>query len=115
MRLIVAVPGLLFIRLWRAVFRIHLKLVVILPQARLNLVHNSRSLTYLPLFAYARCACRSTFRSPAEVHFFAEGIAEAHPHPGEVYNIGGGRTSNCSMLGAIALCEDITGKKHDLR
>ena len=28
---------------------------------------------------------------------------------GEVYNIGGGRYSNCSMLEAIALCEEITG------
>jgi CDP-paratose 2-epimerase len=34
-----------------------------------------------------------------------------HPHPGEVYNIGGGGTSNCSRLEAIALCENITGKK----
>jgi len=30
---------------------------------------------------------------------------------GEVYNAGGGRHSNCSMLEAIALCEKITGKK----
>jgi CDP-paratose 2-epimerase len=29
---------------------------------------------------------------------------------GEVYNIGGGRFSNCSVLEAIALCEDITGR-----
>ena len=31
------------------------------------------------------------------------------PRCGEVYNIGGGRSSNCSMLEAIALCEDLTG------
>jgi len=30
---------------------------------------------------------------------------------GEVYNIGGGRHSNCSMLEAIEKCEEITGKK----
>lgn len=30
------------------------------------------------------------------------------PRVGEVYNIGGGRASNCSMLEAIALCEEIT-------
>ena len=30
---------------------------------------------------------------------------------GEVYNIGGGRFSNCSMLEAIQLCEAIAGKK----
>jgi CDP-paratose 2-epimerase len=33
------------------------------------------------------------------------------PRPGEVYNIGGGRHSNCSMLEAIALCEEISGRK----
>lgn len=30
-----------------------------------------------------------------------------NPRPGEVYNIGGGRMSNCSMLEAIDLCENI--------
>jgi CDP-paratose 2-epimerase len=33
------------------------------------------------------------------------------PRPGEVYNMGGSRHSNCSMLEAIALSEEITGKK----
>ncbi len=33
------------------------------------------------------------------------------PRKGEVYNAGGGRYSNCSMLEAIAACENITGKK----
>ena len=33
------------------------------------------------------------------------------PRPGEVYNIGGGRFSNCSMLEAIECCEQITGKE----
>ncbi len=33
------------------------------------------------------------------------------PREGEVYNIGGGRHSNCSVIEAIKLCEDITGKK----
>jgi len=37
-------------------------------------------------------------------HFFE------NPRSGEVYNIGGGRTSNCSMLEAVALCEEITGR-----
>jgi len=32
------------------------------------------------------------------------------PRPGEVYNAGGGRHSNCSMLEAIALCEKIAGQ-----
>jgi CDP-paratose 2-epimerase len=33
------------------------------------------------------------------------------PRPGEVYNAGGGRASNCSMLEAIAQCEALTGRK----
>lgn len=37
-------------------------------------------------------------------HFFG------NPRPGEVYNAGGGRHSNCSMLEAIGMCEDITGR-----
>jgi CDP-paratose 2-epimerase len=32
------------------------------------------------------------------------------PRPGEVYNAGGGRHSNCSMREAITLCERLTGK-----
>jgi CDP-paratose 2-epimerase len=31
------------------------------------------------------------------------------PRPAAVYNIGGGRDSNCSMLEAIELCEQIAG------
>jgi CDP-paratose 2-epimerase len=34
-----------------------------------------------------------------------------NPRPGEVYNAGGSRHSNCSMLEAIQLCEKIVGKK----
>lgn len=32
------------------------------------------------------------------------------PRMAEVYNMGGGRTSNCSMLEAIDLCQEITGR-----
>ena len=35
------------------------------------------------------------------------------PRPGEVYNIGGGVWSNCSMLEAIALAEERVGRKLD--
>lgn len=35
------------------------------------------------------------------------------PRAGEVYNIGGGRRVNCSMLEAIALCEEIAGRALD--
>lgn len=34
-----------------------------------------------------------------------------NPRPGEVYNAGGGRHSNCSMREAIALCEELAGRK----
>ena len=35
------------------------------------------------------------------------------PGVAQVYNIGGGRHSHCSMLEAIALCEEVTGNKLD--
>ncbi len=35
------------------------------------------------------------------------------PRCGEVYNVGGTRFSNCSMVEAIALCETIAGRKLD--
>lgn len=34
-----------------------------------------------------------------------------NPHEGEVYNAGGGRFSNCSMLEGIQLCEEISENK----
>ena len=36
-----------------------------------------------------------------------------NPRSGEVYNMGGGRFSNCSMVEAIDLCEKIAGKQLD--
>jgi len=38
-------------------------------------------------------------------HFFQA------PRAGEVYNLGGSRHSNCSMLEAIEICEDLSGRK----
>ena len=35
------------------------------------------------------------------------------PRAGEVYNMGGSRHSNCSMLEAIELCQEISGRKLD--
>jgi CDP-paratose 2-epimerase len=35
------------------------------------------------------------------------------PRAGEAYNIGGSRFSNCSMVEAIAMCEEITGRRMD--
>jgi CDP-paratose 2-epimerase len=43
----------------------------------------------------------------ALLHFFHK------PRSGEVYNIGGGRHSNCSMLEAISLCQEISGNAMD--
>jgi len=40
-------------------------------------------------------------------HFFQ------NPHPGEVYNIGGGRFANVSVLEAIEMCEKLTGDKFE--
>ncbi len=37
------------------------------------------------------------------------------PRSGEVYNAGGSRHSNCSMMEAFALCEERTGKKMNYR
>jgi CDP-paratose 2-epimerase len=38
-----------------------------------------------------------------------------NPRPGEVYNMGGGRFSNCSMREAIRLCEEISGNEMQVR
>ncbi|MEO7318683.1 MAG: NAD-dependent epimerase/dehydratase family protein, partial [Chthoniobacteraceae bacterium] len=36
-----------------------------------------------------------------------------NPRAGEVYNLGGSRHSNCSMLEAIEVCEELSGRKLD--
>jgi CDP-paratose 2-epimerase len=36
-----------------------------------------------------------------------------NPHAAAVYNLGGGRTCNCSMLEAIELCEQVSGRSLD--
>ena len=38
-----------------------------------------------------------------------------NPRQGEVYNAGGSRHSNCSMMEAIDICENITGKKMNFK
>ena len=42
---------------------------------------------------------------------FAEVFAA--PRCGEVYNIGGGRAANCSVLEAIDACQEIAGRELD--
>ncbi|MFA5100547.1 MAG: NAD-dependent epimerase/dehydratase family protein [Candidatus Omnitrophota bacterium] len=36
-----------------------------------------------------------------------------NPRPGEVYNMGGGRSASVSVLEAVAICEKLSGKKFD--
>jgi CDP-paratose 2-epimerase len=54
---------------------------------------------------------RDNLHSADLVRAFAE--FHAHPRPGAVYNLGGGRYSNCSMLEAIALAKQIAGRELD--
>ena len=61
------------------------------------------------VFGYKGKQVRDNIHSADLVEAFRHFIA--CPRPGEVYNIGGSRHSNCSMLEAIALCENISGSK----
>jgi CDP-paratose 2-epimerase len=61
------------------------------------------------VFGYKGKQVRDNIHSFDLVEAFAEFIWA--PRAGEVYNIGGSRHSNCSMLEAIETCEEISGKK----
>jgi CDP-paratose 2-epimerase len=61
------------------------------------------------VFGYKGKQVRDNIHSFDLVEAFAEFIGA--PRAGEVYNIGGGRHSNCSMLEAIDFCEEISGRK----
>ena len=61
------------------------------------------------IFGYRKKQVRDNIHSADLVRAFHEFFRQ--PRAGEVYNIGGGRTSNCSMSEAIALCERITGRE----
>ncbi len=61
------------------------------------------------IFGYNRKQVRDNIHAADLVRAFEEVFR--NPCSGEVYNIGGGRHSNCSMLEAIALCEEITGNE----
>jgi len=61
------------------------------------------------VFGYKGKQIRDNIHSSDLVNAFWEFFQA--PRVGEVYNIGGGRHSHCSMLEAIALCEEISGKK----
>jgi CDP-paratose 2-epimerase len=61
------------------------------------------------VFGYGGKQVRDNIHAADLVRAFAA-YHEA-PRPAAVYNIGGGRESNCSMLEAIDLCEEIAGRE----
>ena len=61
------------------------------------------------VFGYKGKQVRDNIHSYDLVNAFWEFFKS--PRTGEVYNIGGGRHANCSMLQAIAACERISGRK----
>jgi CDP-paratose 2-epimerase len=65
------------------------------------------------VFGYGGKQVRDNIHSADLVRAFLE--FHRAPRPGAVYNIGGGRESNCSMLEAIELCEHIAGRPLDWR
>jgi CDP-paratose 2-epimerase len=61
------------------------------------------------IFGYKRKQVRDNIHSNDLIRAFDAFFQ--NPRCGEVYNMGGGRYSNCSMVEAIALCEQISGRK----
>jgi CDP-paratose 2-epimerase len=61
------------------------------------------------VFGYKGKQVRDNIHSADLINAFFEFFKQ--PRSGEVYNMGGGRFSNCSMLEAIQLCEKITGRQ----
>lgn len=60
------------------------------------------------VFGYKGKQVRDNIHSADLVRAFSAFVGS--PTPGSVYNIGGGRHANCSMLEAIELCEKVSGK-----
>jgi CDP-paratose 2-epimerase len=63
------------------------------------------------VFGYEGKQVRDNIHSNDLVTAFAE--FHRSPKVAAVYNLGGGRHSNCSMLEAIAICEQIAGRRLD--
>jgi CDP-paratose 2-epimerase len=61
------------------------------------------------VFGYGGKQVRDNIHSADLVSAFS--AYRANPRPAAVYNIGGGRHSNCSMLEAIELCERVAGRE----
>jgi CDP-paratose 2-epimerase len=64
--------------------------------------------TQYTIFGYKGKQVRDNIHSADLIRAFHEFFKA--PRSGEIYNMGGGRFSNCSMLEAIDLCERITGR-----
>jgi CDP-paratose 2-epimerase len=65
--------------------------------------------THYTIFGYKGKQVRDNIHSYDLVNMFWHFYQ--NPKNGEVYNAGGGRHANCSMLEAIILCEQISGNK----
>jgi len=63
------------------------------------------------VFGYGGKQVRDNIHSADLIAAFA--AFHENPRPAAVYNIGGGRRSNCSMLEAIEACERIAGRELD--
>jgi CDP-paratose 2-epimerase len=63
------------------------------------------------VFGYKGKQVRDNIHSQDLVEAFWEFLQA--PRCGEVYNIGGSRHANCSMLEAIKLCQEMSGRKLD--
>jgi CDP-paratose 2-epimerase len=61
------------------------------------------------VFGYAGKQVRDNIHAADLVAAFA--VFHRAPRAAAVYNIGGGRQSNCSMLEAIELCQQIAGRE----
>ena len=61
------------------------------------------------VFGYRGKQVRDNIHSADLVRAFA--AFHERPRSAAVYNIGGGRQSNCSMIEAIAVCEEISGRE----
>jgi CDP-paratose 2-epimerase len=61
------------------------------------------------IFGYKKKQVRDNIHSADLIRAFDEFFKQ--PRSGEVYNMGGSRHSNCSMLEAISICEEITGMR----
>jgi len=65
------------------------------------------------VFGYKGKQVRDNIHSEDLVNAFYEFYRR--PHCGEVYNIGGGRFSNCSLLEALRIIEQMTGMKAEIQ